>query len=129
MTIDPPDGDSKFERRRIRRIQVNGECFLVIFGNDHLSSLKVADISLKGLTYIYRPGLKIPQSNKISIATTDRKIVIKDLQYRNISDFELSAGHPSFSHHERRRGIQFVSLTHKQADQISELIEQLENQK
>jgi signal transduction histidine kinase len=105
--LDPGAG----RKRMSTRYLVNGKAF-VAPNADPKVRFDIIDISEKGLAFkYYRTGTPLDEFEKLSIVTSDEKIVLEDIGYKLVSDIELIEKSETRDAPIRRRGIQFESLT------------------
>ena len=114
-------GSSK--RRMSKRYLVNGNAFIIPKADSKVR-FDIIDISEKGLAFrYYRNGNPLDEVEKLSIVTSDEKIVMHDIGYKIVSDVELFEKADSRDVSIRRRGIQFDALTPLHHKMLGDLIQ------
>lgn len=114
---------SQNERRAYHRSRIS-EGTLFVRNSESANELgSILDISLGGLSFVYSDnGTTLNESNRMDIASVNRDLIIYQLPYQNVNDFEYASGYPFEIQRRRRRGIRFCDLTSKQLEQIKMLL-------
>lgn len=110
------------DRRRCKRFRTRGNCY-VMSNPESPERFHILDISESGLAFRYfRTGEHVTGLEKLAIATADNDFIMKEIEYKTITDIEMRKELSSFDSPIRRRGIQFESLTPDQEEQLQYFI-------
>ena len=125
MNSSSPGQGYLAERRQYRRFLVEVGSFFVKHPKTEQAWGHLIDISQYGLSFVYfsESVKEITAAETIDIVRPNREICVEALHYRNVTDFEVENGYPSFNSQRRRRGVELIRLTHHQLRNLVKLIQ------
>ncbi|MBW1896460.1 MAG: PilZ domain-containing protein [Deltaproteobacteria bacterium] len=111
------------ERRKNRRVLLDGRADAVLFGLDFTKGVQIVDVSSSGLAFRYVDGQKmIDGPLELDILWDHMDVFLLNLKMEAISDFQLANEFLLGVIPIRRCGVEFVNLTVDQLSQLENLM-------
>ena len=112
------------ERRKNRRVLLNGRADAVLFGPDFTKGVQIVDVGSGGLGFRYVDGQKtVDGPLELDILWDHMDIFLLNLKVKSVSDFQVANEFLLGVIPIRRCGVEFVNLTLDQISQLENLLE------
>jgi hypothetical protein len=112
------------ERRKNRRVLLNGRADAVLFGPDFTKGVQIVDISSSGLAFRYVDGQRtVDGPLELDILWDHMDVFLLNLKIKAVSDFQVANEFLLGVIPIRRCGVEFVNLSLDQVSQLENLME------
>jgi hypothetical protein len=123
MTMAEAIHEVQVERRGSKRHRSPDGIFLVENAESRNPIGELLDISANGLAFVYSADVDaVQESEQLNVVSVSGEVLLKQIPYQNLNDFDYIRNYPFDAYRLRRRGVSFTTLTETQEGALTKFI-------